>query len=94
MSETLSGFASRARSERGWWVAAVGFVESDPAAVGVQDDLQVSFVNYDMMVNALVSEYADGGGIDDVNMMAFALVDKIRRSDFKGGVNWLVFARA
>ena len=40
--------------------------------------------NYDMMVNALVAEYADGGGIDDVNMMAFALVDKIRFLDPKG----------
>ena len=40
--------------------------------------------NYDMMVGALVSEYADGGGIDDVNMMAFALVDKIRFLDAKG----------
>ncbi|MDY0974901.1 hypothetical protein SOM61_07995 [Massilia sp. CFBP9012] len=40
--------------------------------------------NYDMMVGALVSEYADGGGIDDVNMMAFALVDKIRFLDPKG----------
>ena len=29
--------------------------------------------NYDMMVQALVSEYASGGGIEDVNMMAFAL---------------------
>ena len=27
MSETLSGFASRARSERGWWVAAVLVVD-------------------------------------------------------------------
>lgn len=40
--------------------------------------------NYDMMVGALVSEYADGGGIDDVNMMAFALVDRIRFLDGKG----------
>lgn len=40
--------------------------------------------NYDMMVDALVSEYADGGGIDDVNMMAFALVDRIRFLDPKG----------
>jgi len=40
--------------------------------------------NYDMMVGALVAEYADGGGIDDVNMMAFALVDKIRFLDAKG----------
>ena len=40
--------------------------------------------NYDMMVGALVSEYAEGGGIDDVNMMAFALVDKIRFLDPKG----------
>ena len=40
--------------------------------------------NYDMMVSALVAEYADGGGIDDVNMMAFALVDKIRFLDPKG----------
>jgi hypothetical protein len=40
--------------------------------------------NYDMMVQALVSEYADGHGLDDVNMMAFALVDRIRFSDPKG----------
>ena len=40
--------------------------------------------NYDMMVGALVAEYADGGGIDDVNMMAFALVDKIRFLDPTG----------
>jgi hypothetical protein len=29
---------------------SVGFVESDPAAVGVQDDLEVSFVDDDVMV--------------------------------------------
>jgi hypothetical protein len=40
--------------------------------------------NYDMMVGALVSEYAAGGGLDDVNMMAFALVDRIRFIDPKG----------
>jgi hypothetical protein len=40
--------------------------------------------NYNMMVQALVSEYADGHGLDDVNMMAFALVDRIRFSDPKG----------
>ena len=40
--------------------------------------------NYDMMVGALVSEYASGGGLDDVNMMAFALVDRIRFLDAKG----------
>jgi hypothetical protein len=40
--------------------------------------------NYDMMVQALVSEYANGDGLDDVNMMAFALVDRIRFSDPKG----------
>jgi len=40
--------------------------------------------NYDMMVGALVSEYAGGSGIDDVNLMAFALVDKIRFKDPKG----------
>lgn len=34
--------------------------------------------NYKMMLNALVSEYASGGGIEDVNMMAFALADVIR----------------
>ena len=37
-----------------------------------------------MMVQALVSEYASGGGLDDVNMMAFALVDRIRFTDPKG----------
>ena len=40
--------------------------------------------NYDMMVNALVSDYASGGGIDDVNMMSFALVDHITFSNNKG----------
>ncbi|MFL6672634.1 MAG: hypothetical protein ACJ8LG_04985 [Massilia sp.] len=40
--------------------------------------------NYDMMVDALVAEYASGGGLDDVNMMAFALVDRIRFTDPKG----------
>jgi hypothetical protein len=40
--------------------------------------------NYKMMVDALVSEYADGGGIEDVNMMSFALVDRISFTDPKG----------
>jgi hypothetical protein len=40
--------------------------------------------NYNMMVGALVSEYAGGSGLDDINMMAFALVDKIRFLDVKG----------
>ena len=40
--------------------------------------------NYDMMVQALVSEYTNGDGLDDVNMMAFALVDRIRFTDPKG----------
>jgi hypothetical protein len=40
--------------------------------------------NYQMMVDALVGEYASGGGIEDVNMMAFALVDHIRFKDAKG----------
>jgi hypothetical protein len=40
--------------------------------------------NYQRMVDALVSEYASGGGIDDVNMMSFALVDRIRFTDPKG----------
>jgi thioredoxin-like negative regulator of GroEL len=40
--------------------------------------------NYNMMVQALVGEYASGGGIEDVNMMAFALVDHIRFKDAKG----------
>lgn len=40
--------------------------------------------NYQNMVNALVSEYADGGGIEDVNMLAFALVDHIEFTDPKG----------
>ncbi|WP_020655153.1 hypothetical protein [Massilia niastensis] len=40
--------------------------------------------NYDMMVGALVSEYAGGSGLDDINLMAFALVDKIRFLDAKG----------
>ena len=40
--------------------------------------------NYKNMVNALVSEYASGGGIEDVNMLAFALVDHIEFNDPKG----------
>jgi hypothetical protein len=40
--------------------------------------------NYQRMVDALVSEYSSGSGIDDVNLMSFALVDKIRFSDPKG----------
>jgi hypothetical protein len=40
--------------------------------------------NYNMMVQALVGEYASGGGIEDVNMMAFALVDHIKFKDPKG----------
>jgi hypothetical protein len=40
--------------------------------------------NYDQMVQALVSEYADGGGIEDVNLLAFALVDHIRFTNPKG----------
>jgi hypothetical protein len=40
--------------------------------------------NYDMMVEALVGEYATGGGLDDVNMMAFALNDRIHFKDSKG----------
>jgi hypothetical protein len=40
--------------------------------------------NYDMMQQALMSEYAEGGGIEDVNMMSFALVDHIRFIDPKG----------
>lgn len=40
--------------------------------------------NYNMMVSALVSEYAGGSGLDDVNLMAFALVDCIKFTDPKG----------
>ena len=40
--------------------------------------------NYDMMQQALMGQYADGGGIEDVNMMSFALVDHIRFIDPKG----------
>ena len=40
--------------------------------------------NYDMMVSTLVSEYANGDGLDDVNLMAFALVDCIKLKDPKG----------
>jgi hypothetical protein len=40
--------------------------------------------NYQRMVDALVSEYTQGGGLDDVNLMSFALVDRIRFLDPKG----------
>lgn len=39
---------------------------------------------YARVVNALQSEYAKGSGIDDVNMMSFALVDNIGFHDQKG----------
>jgi hypothetical protein len=39
--------------------------------------------NYQLMVNALRGEYASGGGIEDLNMMAFALVDVIQFSNPK-----------
>ena len=37
--------------------------------------------NYDVMVNALLSAYASGGGIEDVTMMSFALVDHLTFSN-------------
>jgi hypothetical protein len=40
--------------------------------------------NYQRMVDALVGEYAQGGGIEDVNMLAFALADHIEFSNPKG----------
>jgi len=40
--------------------------------------------NYQLMLGALISEYATGGGIEDVNMMSFALVDQITFSNPKG----------
>jgi hypothetical protein len=39
--------------------------------------------NYQAMTQALVSEYAKGAGIEDLNMMAFALVDVIKFADPK-----------
>jgi len=60
--------------------------------------------NYAMMVAALVGEYAGGGGIEDVNMMSFALVDHVTFSnpkallaeaaDYEGGNPSRVFAMA
>lgn len=60
--------------------------------------------NYDLMVGALMSEYASGGGIEDVNMMSFALVDHItfnnskgllkEAADYEGGDPSKVFAMA
>ncbi len=40
--------------------------------------------NYELMLGALMSEYASGGGIEDVNMMSFALVDHLTFSNPKG----------
>jgi hypothetical protein len=60
--------------------------------------------NYQMMQSALAGEYAGGGGIEDVNMMSFALVDHITFSnpkgllleaaEYEGGNPALVFAMA
>lgn len=40
--------------------------------------------NYRRMVEALRSEYADGNGIEDVNMMSFALVDVLQFKNIQG----------
>lgn len=37
--------------------------------------------NYQMMVSALRDEYASGSGIEDLNMMSFALVDILKFDD-------------
>ncbi|MBB3119412.1 hypothetical protein [Pseudoduganella violacea] len=60
--------------------------------------------NYQNMIQALVSEYASGAGIEDLNMMAFALVDHIEfhdrqtileeAGDFEDGDAARVFAAA
>ncbi len=60
--------------------------------------------NYKMMQDALASEYASGGGIEDVNMMSFALVDHIKfinpkgllaeAAEYEGGDPAAVFAMA
>jgi hypothetical protein len=39
--------------------------------------------NYQRMLDSLVAEYGNGSGIEDLNMMAFALVDVIAFSDPK-----------
>lgn len=39
--------------------------------------------NYALMQSALAGEYAGGGGIEDVNMMSFALVDHLTFSNPK-----------
>ena len=60
--------------------------------------------NYNRMVQALVDEYANGSGIEDLNMMAFALADHIsfnnpkgllrEAQDYEGGDPDKVFAMA
>jgi len=42
--------------------------------------------NYKKMLDTLMAEYASGGGIDDLNMMAFALVDVIEFHDPKAAL--------
>ena len=40
--------------------------------------------NYALVVKSLLGEYANGNGIDDVNFLSFALVDRLRFDDPAG----------
>jgi len=40
--------------------------------------------NYALVIKSLIGEYAKGSGIDDVNFLSFALVDRIRFDDPAG----------
>lgn len=40
--------------------------------------------NYERVVNSLVVEYANGFGLEDVNMLSFALADHLRFKDAAG----------
>ncbi len=41
-------------------------------------------ISYDRLVKSLLSEYANGAEIDDVNLLSFALVDHLRFKDIAG----------
>jgi hypothetical protein len=40
--------------------------------------------HYQMVVNALLGEYANGSGLDDVNLLSFALLDQLKFNDPAG----------
>lgn len=60
--------------------------QSRELAIQIEDTLgePPDKTNYAKVVNSLISEYANGSGIDDVNFLSFALADYLLFSDPAG----------